>query len=515
MRRALPFVLLFVAACRPGSDLEPIPHPEIAELEDRVRVQLGTARAALEGKLERGGEGEELGQVFGNTGMLYHAYDLREAAAACYRNAGRLQPDEFRWAYYLGHVYVGAGDLERGREAFARALEIRPGDTPALVRLARLEMERDRADLAGKLFERVLDHEGNRAAALVGLGKIAAAGGDYEAAVRSLEEARGLAPQATKIHHPLGMAYRGLGNIELAERFLGRRGEIPVPLDDPWIREIGGLVGGMRVNQIQGTLYFQEGQYEQALTQFRRAVEEDPDEPLVRANLALTLIHTGDLAAAEREFVEALRLAPDDPFANYNYATLLTNLERDEAAVEHFVAAIDADPGQYRAHLNLANTLARLGRHEESLPHYRSAVEGEPGNATARVAEARVLARLGRWGETRRRLEQAQASSPDAAAIRFDLARVLAAAPDDGVRDGRRAVQLTQPLVTSRMPLDHIETLAMIAAENGLWETAIEMQQGAVDTVGKAGLDEALSRLQANLERYRAEQPCREPWPRD
>jgi hypothetical protein len=112
-------------------------------------------------------------------------------------------------------------------------------------------------------------------------------------------------------------------------------------------------------------------------------------------------------------------------------------------------------------------------------------------------------------------LEQAQASSPDDAAIRFDLARVLAAAPDDGVRDGRRAVQLTQPLVTSRMPLDHIETLAMIAAENGLWETAIEMQQGAVDTVGKAGLDEALSRLQANLDSYRAQQPCREPWPRD
>ena len=55
----------------------------------------------------------------------------------------------------------------------------------------------------------------------------------------------------------------------------------------------------------------------------------------------------------------------------------------------------------------------------------------------------------------------------------------------------------------------------MIAAENGLWETAIEMQQGAVDTVGKAGLDEALSRLQANLDSYRAQQPCREPWPRD
>ena len=513
MSRRVALVLVLLVACAEPSELEPIPHPEIAELEAGVRGQLSQARRTLDAAIDSGVAGEGLGAIYGETGKLYHAYDLRQAAAACYRNAGLLAPGEFRWAYYLGHVYIGAGELERGREQLSRALELRPEDTAALVRLGRLEAERRRADLAEPLFRRVLELPGNDASAHVGLGKIAAAAGDHATAVEHFETARGLAPQATKIHHPLGLAYRGLGRLEEAQRFLARRGEIPVPLDDPWIREVSELVGGMRVHQIQGTLFFQEGQYEQALVEFRRAVEEDPDEPLVRANLALTLIQLGDLEGAGRELREALRLAPDDPFANYNYGTLLTNLGHDEEAVRHFEVALEQDPGQHRARLNLANTLARLGRSEQALPHYRAAIEGDPSNDTARIAEARALARLGRWAETRARLEEAHGVAPDSATLRLELARVLSAAPDDRVRDGRRAVALTQPLVRPEMSVEHIETLAMIAAENELFPTAVELQQRALRSVREAGLEEPLARLQRNLEHYLAGRPCRDPWP--
>jgi tetratricopeptide (TPR) repeat protein len=493
--------------------LEPVPYPEIVELEDQVRAQLGDARKALEERLAAGAEDRELARLFGETGMLYHAYELHEAASACYRNASRLAPDDFRWVYYLGQVSLRTGQPERARAELERALEIRPDELPALIRLARVELARNRPDRAETLFRHALEIDANSAAALLGLGKIALAKRDFESAVRHLEAARTLAPQATKIHYPLALAYRGLGRLEMASTLLDQLGDVPAPLDDPWMRQIGALVGGMRVHQIQGTLHFQEGQYELALAEFKRAVEEAPDEPLVRTNLALTLIQLGDPDGAEREFEHALSLDSSDAFAHYNLGTLLLDSGRYEAAVGHFEAAIERDAGQLRAHFNLGKALERLGRHEAALPHYRRVVEDDPGNAAARVTEARALAALGRWAEAHRRLEEALAAGPEDLSIRNDLARLLAAAPDGEIRDGRRALELAQVLATPQMTLEHVETLAMVAAENGMFEKAVELQRRAVESARNGDREELMQGLLRNLDRYRGGQACRDPWP--
>ncbi len=518
MRARIFLALLLLAGCESAtapSGLEPVPHPAIAELEDQVRRQLGAARTALEQQLAAGADDEQLARLFGAAGMLYHAYELRVAAAACYRNAARLAPGEFRWAYYLGQVFLGAGELERARAELERAIGIRPDELSVLIRLARLERARNLPERAEVLFRRALEIDANSAAALLGLGKIASARGDFEAAVQHLEAARTLAPQATKIHYPLGLAYRGLGQIELAVSFVARLGNVPVPLDDPWMRDVGALIVGMRVHQMQGTRYFQDGQWERALAEFRRAVEEAPDDPLVRTNLAVTLIKFGDLEGAEREFELVLRLDPNDAIAHYNFGTLLVDLGRDEAAVEHFRVTIERAPGQLRAHLNLANALVRLGRREAALPHYRDVVAGDPDNVVARTAEARTLAALGHWADAKRRLQEAHAAFPEDASIRHDLARLLAAAPDDEVRDGQRARALAQALVSAQMPLEHMETLAMIAAENGRFDEALELQRRAVEIVRAAGREDLLPGLLRNLERYRGRQACRVPWPED
>ena len=65
-----------------------------------------------------------------------------------------------------------------------------------------------------------------------------------------------------------------------------------------------------------------------------------------------------------------------------------------------------------------------------------------PAVSQASFGYAMGLVRLGRYHEARDRLERDVQSFPDQPGLAHALARLLAAAPDDRVRDGARAVRL-------------------------------------------------------------------------
>lgn len=517
--RLLLVVMLLAGGCGGAEDpaaiaeLEPVAYPDLAGLEERVRDQLDSVRANL-GRVRAEPEVTEtaLGRAYGEAGMVYHAYNLRDAAASCYRNAARLEPDEFRWHYYLGHLHHDEGQEDDARVSLNRSLALRPGDVPATLLLARIELVSDRLDRAESLYRSVLAADAENPGALFGVGKTAVTRKDYAAAVEHLEHALLRAPQATEIHYPLGLAYRGLGDAERALEHLEQRGNVPPPQHDPLLGTLVALAGGLRVHQLRGTALAQEGHYAEALTEFLRAVESDPDEPLVRTNLALTWIRLGDFSAARRELNAALALAPDDAFAHYNLGTLEAQLGRDERAVEHLTAALRADPNQRQAHMNLANALHRLGRSAEALPHYRHAVESDPGNAAARLGEARALVAVGRHAEARRRLEEATVARPKDRTLLYALVRVLAAAPDAAVRDGRRAFELVRSLATAQMSIEEMETMAMVAAENRMFVDAVRLQRQAVEKVRSVGRRDLVAGLEENLQLYERREACRRPW---
>ena len=64
---------------------------------------------------------------------------------------------------------------------------------------------------------------------------------DFAQAVTLLEEALTLAPDATVVHYPLALAYRGLGNPAKADEHLRLRGEVEPTPADPLLEALGGL----------------------------------------------------------------------------------------------------------------------------------------------------------------------------------------------------------------------------------------------------------------------------------
>jgi tetratricopeptide (TPR) repeat protein len=490
-----------------------VPRPDLSLLEEVARNAIEEERERLDAVLaDPAASDESRGAAYADAGMLYHAYGIHDAAEACYRNAHLLAPDDYRWPYCLGHVYRSQGKPDEAVEFLTAAVELEPEFLPALIHLAKIEIDENRLDRAEPLLERAREIDPMSAPVLIGLGKVASGRRDYTAAVGYFEEALRLAPDATEIHYPLGLAYRGLGDQELAERHMLRRGTKRAPMVDPMMATLETLAKGWRIHQNRGTNYFQKGSYDLALEEFRRAVELAPDEPVARNNLGSALTALGDFEGAEREYRAALDIDLADSMAHFNLGTLRARADRDDDAIEHYRAALESNPDYLKARFNLANALCRAGEFENAAAQYARVVERDERNGSARLGEALALIRVRRYGEALERLEAGVQALPEDRPLRHALVRVLSAAPVDEVRDGQRALAICQGLVNEERSLQHVAAFAMAAAETGQMDVAVQWQEAAIAAVKRTDRSDLLPALEENLGRYRAGKPCRMPW---
>jgi hypothetical protein len=92
---------------------------------------------------------------------------------------------------------------------------------------------------------------------------------------------------------------------------------------------------------------------------------------------------------------------------------------------------------------------------------------------------------------------------------------VLAAAPDDKVRDGRRALTMIQPVIAQARVRDTLETMAMTQAEMGQFTEAVRWQQDAIAAAERDGQRDIAALISDNLRLYESRRPCRTPWRAD
>lgn len=503
------------AATPPGEsvaavEIETILQPELNGLEPHVRERLQQALAGLDRLADA--EPVKRASAYGEAGLVFHAYSFNEPAASCYRNASRLVSDEAIWPYLLGQVLVALHRDTEAIEAFERSLELDPGYQPTLVRLGDLMLRSDSLERAAGYFDAALQSGSESAAARFGRGKVALAAQQFELATRLFAETLELAPESSAVHYPLALAYRGLGDMEQAKSHLVQRGEAPPPLPDFWMQRVIAEIDGMRVHQLRGTEASRLGRYVEAKAEFEAALKAAPDSALILTNLALTLIRLEDPETAESHLRRAVELAPEDTFARYNLGTLLASRGDDAAAIAEFERTLAVDPDHTLAQINLANALCRSGHCVDAATWYERAAAAAPGNLALRVGHARALGASGRWTDAAALLEEAHRQRPDDPALRGALARVLAAAPEERVRNGRRALQIARPLLRDRPTLDEMETFAMVAAENGHFGQAVELQRQLLRSVGAASPESKKVAWEANLKRYERRIACRSPW---
>ena len=220
----------------------------------------------------------------------------------------------------------------------------------------------------------------------------------------------------------------------------------------------------------------------------------------------------GSADEARRGFEEVIRLSPGYAPAHYSLGLILEGDGRDADARDHYAAAIKHQPSYVQARMRLAGVLRRTGRADEALAEYQEAVRTDPRLDEAPLEMAITLVRLQRYDEARDRLASGMDAFPQQPGFALALARLLAAAPDDRVRDGRRAVALTEKLLKTNQSLEVGETMAMALAETGQYGEAARIQRELVTAARDAGRSDLLGPLQENLRLYENRKASRTPW---
>jgi tetratricopeptide (TPR) repeat protein len=330
----------------------------------------------------------------------------------------------------------------------------------------------------------------------------------YARAVQLLEAALAQAPQATRIHYSLAMAYRGLGNAEAAKKHLALRGDRKPGAHDPLMVTVSDKGSSAYTHVQRGLLAAREGDYETAHGEFVTAVAQDPENEDAQMALYDSLKKLGKSGDARGQLDTILERFPANPIAHYQKAQLLDQEGETELAVVHYRAAVTNDPGYVRARYFLANKLMEKGSFAEAAEHYAVLRAAHPDEV--RILYQLGLARLasGDCGRALEPLEIAHAGNPRQYLIIVALVRAASTCPAAGSSQREQTLTLARELHTNQPSPGSAETLAMALAANGVFDEAIALQTRLVN----AG---STPQLEADLRRYQGGEPAQSAWPPD
>ena len=152
------------------------------------------------------------------------------------------------------------------------------------------------------------------------------------------------------------------------------------------------------------------GWLDEAVKEFQKAIELDPNSAHAHDNLATVYSEKKLFREALHEYLTALRLEPDSATAHYNLACFLATHGPDMAVAE-YQEAIELDPEYPDAHLNLGLTYAdqeqarggdegAAAARSSSRPRTRSRATSSPrilmdeGDYRAAIAQLKEVVRL-------------------------------------------------------------------------------------------------------------------------
>jgi tetratricopeptide (TPR) repeat protein len=494
-------ILLFIFAVTPVVRSQT---PDLTNLEESVREQITTAQAALAALSKNpSATATALSEAYGHLGEIYHAYSLTSAARDSYLNATRLAPKEFRWIYLLGKLDQQDGLFEDAIRRYRLALTLRPDYIAAHVNLGNIFLELNRLDEAAESFRSALKLDQNNPAAHFGLGQVAISRRNYAEAVDHFEKTLAQVPGANRVHYSLAMAYRGLGNSDKVKVHLAQQGTVGVRVSDPLVDRLRDSIAGERLHLSRGKVAFEAQRYAEAASEFRKAVDANPESAAARVNLGAALTQTGDLDGAVEQFEAALRIEPGKANAHYNLAVLLARQNKHEQAIAHLRSALNVEPGDQSARFLLAQELNKSGRTDEALTEYARV---EPGNEGALLEQVRLLYRKGELKQALDKLEKGHAQYPQRGRTVVILAYLLAASPQLELRNGVRALELAERVYNTTSAAQHGALVALALAEVGRCSEASEWQRRMIAATQDSDL---LAKLKAGLKLYENGQSCR------
>lgn len=144
------------------------------------------------------------------------------------------------------------------------------------------------------------------------------------------------------------------------------------------------MIGEVKTLFDAGLELSRKEQYPEAIEQFKKALEKDPNQAFVWANLGDTYAKNKQLNEAIDAFRKAIELKPDEAAFHQNLGLLYARAQKPKEAEEEFKKAEAINPTTAaQNYFNLGAVLANSGKTEEAVKAFENAVRVDPNYAEA------------------------------------------------------------------------------------------------------------------------------------
>ncbi|HEX4426835.1 MAG TPA: tetratricopeptide repeat protein [Terriglobales bacterium] len=164
---------------------------------------------------------------------------------------------------------------------------------------------------------------------------------------------------------------------------------------------------------IAGYLHVHDGQSEEALADFTRAIERDPKMTTGYANRGFVLNDLHQAGKAVKDFQTAIQLQPDYGEAHLGLAYAYLQLHRPKPALAQLDAAQKILGESHAWHLARAEGFRQEQDFAHAEPEYRAALRETPNDLVTQLAYADTLYRMHRFQQSITALDAAEKLSPN------------------------------------------------------------------------------------------------------
>lgn len=368
--------------------------------------------------------------AWGELGMAFDAHERWEQSQACYEQAMALAPSDARWLFLLAELQNWRKKPESNKEEAVRLYRIAANRAPptkahtwtAVLSLADLLTELDRADEAAPLYQRAFDADPANPWAAYRVAGLLTESGRTEDAIRVYLTITKSPYTRKKAAVALAELYRRLGKATDADSYEHAGGLLPIDLNwpNPYANGVAELRRGRAV---MTDTYFAQERAQDAAAVLATANALADQYPSVETQLLLlrALVNTGDFSAAVAVADDVLRAEPATVTAHSFLGLARLGLadraeaEGRKADADRLLAqaalalgeSVRLKPDYAPGHLYRAKALLRLGRLPEAEASARAGVASRPEEWEVYLVLADVLAASGRKAEAVTAAEQA------------------------------------------------------------------------------------------------------------
>src|SRR5216117_789359 len=176
-----------------------------------------------------------------------------------------------------------------------------------------------------------------------------------------------------------------------------------------------------------GSALQKEGKLEEAIEQYKTAIQFNPKYAEAHMNLGATLSGQAKFDAAVPHMETALRLQPNNGDFHLMYANLLQRIGRNNDAALHFETGTRLKPNSPDAHYSYAAFLAAVGKNDEYVSELRTVLRLKPNYPYAELRLADGLFANGNLKEAKGHYLAALRADPELTVAYNNLGRVYLA----------------------------------------------------------------------------------------